>query len=451
MYGMILLPSNRTGENPLWNSTEPYYDDDFTFWDLHRCSTALMQVLQPVAYEEQIRSLIDTWRHVGWLPDARSSNYNGRTQGGSNGDNVLADAYVKGVRGAVNWADGYSAMVTDAEQTPPNNNDPQAPDSSTMEGRGALPDWLEYNYITPNFSRAVSRAVEYSVNDFALSQVATGLGKSADAAKYLKRSQNWRNHWNPNATSLGFSGFVVPRNADGSFVVQDPLYCGGCYWNDSYYEALPWEYSHGMTHDVATLVNYSGGSTTFVKRLETMFKPGENPANSTGTSQFNYTIFNPSNEPDFTTVYLYNFVGRQDLSVKHSRTIAKTYYNPSATGLPGNSDAGAMQTWLLWNMLGLYPMTTMTTFLIHAPWFSVTINLGGGKNLAITTTGGNANSAYYVQSLYVNGQAWHQNWLTWNDVFANGGTMDFVLGASPSTWFKGGKLPPSPGSVTVPS
>lgn len=27
LYGMHLIPSNRTGENPLWESDEPYYDD----------------------------------------------------------------------------------------------------------------------------------------------------------------------------------------------------------------------------------------------------------------------------------------------------------------------------------------------------------------------------------------------------------------------------------------
>ena len=78
------------------------------------------------------------------MPDARSSNFNGRSQGGSNADNVLADAYVKGVCGAVNWTDGYSAMVKDAEVEPPNNNDPQASESSTEEGRRALSDWLRY-------------------------------------------------------------------------------------------------------------------------------------------------------------------------------------------------------------------------------------------------------------------------------------------------------------------
>jgi putative alpha-1,2-mannosidase len=138
LYFMNLLPTNQTGENPGWNSTEPYYSDIFTLWDLFRCSTALLHVLLPTVYEEHIRSMIDIWRFDGYLPDARSSNFNGRTQGGSNGDNVLADAYVKGVRGLVNWDDGYAAMVKDAEVTPPNTipPDPAAPDSSTKEGRG---------------------------------------------------------------------------------------------------------------------------------------------------------------------------------------------------------------------------------------------------------------------------------------------------------------------------
>ena len=450
LYGMHILPSNRTGENPLWQSAEPYYDDFFTLWDLFRCSTPLWHILQPVAYEEVIRSLIDTWRHDGYMPDARSSNFNGRSQGGSNADNVLADAYVKGVRGAVNWADGYSAMVKDAEVQPPNNHDPSAPDSSDREGRGALPDWLEYGYITPKYTRAVSRAIEYSANDFGLYQVASGQGNSADAAKYLNRSRNWRNHWDKEASSLNFKGFVAPRNANGSFVEQDPLSCGGCYWKDAFYEATPWEYSFNPHHDIKTLVTYTGGPTTFVNRLNALFQPNSNP---TGTSQFRAnqrtssgTIFNPRNEPSFASPYLYNFARRQDLSVQRSRTVARKYYNTGTSGLPGNSDAGAMQTWLLWNIIGLYPLTGQTTFLIVSPWFSMDIDLGGGKSLNITTTGGNSDTEYYVQSLKVNGQDWNKPWVAWEDIFAHGGTMDYVLGGSPSRWSFDGELPPSPAS-----
>lgn len=109
-----------------------------------------------------------------------------------------------------------------------------------------------------------------------------------------------------------------------------------------------------------------------------------------------------------------------------------------------------MQTWLLWNMIGLYPVTGQTTFLIHSPWFeSMTIDLSNGKNLTITSTGGDGNgdSNIYVQSLKVNGQDWDRNWLTYDDVFKNGGTMEFILGANATKWATG-KLPPSPATET---
>jgi putative alpha-1,2-mannosidase len=138
--------------------------------------------------------------------------------------------------------------------------------------------------------------------------------------------------------------------------------------------------------------------------------------------------------------------------VYQSRKVAKGDYNTGVNGLPGNSDAGAMQTWLLWNMIGLYPVTGQTTFLIHSPWFeSMTIDLSTGKTLLITSTGGDGNgdTNYYVQSLKVNGKSWTQNWLTYEDVFANGGTMEFVLGPNAVNWTTGGVLPPSP--ATEPS
>ncbi|APA07096.1 hypothetical protein sscle_02g018660 [Sclerotinia sclerotiorum 1980 UF-70] len=456
MYFMNLLPTNQTGENPKWTSTEPYYQDIFTLWDLFRCSTALFHVLQPTAYEEYIRSLIDIWRHDGYMPDARSSNYNGRTQGGSNADNVLADAYVKGVRGQINWNDGYAAMVKDAEVQPNNTvpPDPMAPDSSTKEGRGALPDWKKYGYITPTYSRAGSRAVDYAYNDFSLYQVASGLGKTDDAAKYLARSRNWRNHWNHNLTSIGYSGFVVPRTAPNSstpFVPVNPLLNDG-YWGDPFYEGSSWHYSWGDIHDMDTIIEYMGGDATFYDRLDTMFTVGANPNDPQGI------IFDGTNEVTFNVPYLYNFINNQSRSTYQSRKVAKTY-NLSPSGLPGNSDAGAMQTWLIWNILGLYPITATPNFLITSPWFeSTTIDLGPSdsapydrKKLTITSTGGDGNgdNDIYVQSLKVNGVLWDKNWVTWSDVFENGGVMEFVLGSEPSDWDGDGERVPSPASETA--
>ncbi|KAI1807613.1 glycoside hydrolase family 92 protein [Daldinia bambusicola] len=439
LYHMSIIPSNKTGENPLWSSSEPYYDDIFTFWDTFRCTTSLLHILQPAVYEEFIRSLVDIWRHDGFLPDARSSFFNGATQGGSNADNILADAYVKGVRGAINWDDAFSAMVTDAEKVPPNNSDPRDKTASTKEGRGALPDWIDRGYITTKYKRSVSRAIEYAGNDFGLYQVAKGLGKDEEAQKYLNRSRNWRNQWNPDLEALGFKGFLGPIDEDGNFKDQDPLSCGGCYWGDDYYEALPIEYSFNAHHDIDKLVELSGGQDAFVARLEKFFEGGV----SSGNSQFNHTLFNPGNEPSFTTPYLFNYVGRQDLAVRHSRYVADSYYAPTPGGLPGNSDAGAMESWLLWSIIGLYPMTGQTTFLVGSPWFrDLTIDLGGGNKLQINAEGGGSQS-YYVQSLKVNGKNWDKAWVTWEDIFAKGGTLDFVLGPQPADWATG-DAPPSP-------
>lgn len=101
-------------------------------------------------------------------------------------------------------------------------------------------------------------------------------------------------------------------------------------------------------------------------------------------------------------------------------------------------------------MIGLYPLTGQTTFLILSPWFpDLTLDLGKGKGLTVTTTfseGGERNAAPYVQSLKVNGEVWDKAWVAWEDVFETGGTMEFVMGSSPSRWATG-ELPPSPAST----
>lgn len=143
----------------------------------------------------------------------------------------------------------------------------------------------------------------------------------------------------------------------------------------------------------------------------------------------------------FASPYLFNFVNRQDLSVEKSRFIAKSYYNTGNEGLPGNSDAGAMQSWLLWNMIGLYPMTATTTFLIGSPWFSeLNLHLGDSKKVTIKSTGG-SDTAYFVQGVTLNGEVWDKNWLVWDDLFKDGGVLEFVLGSERTQWDTGARPP----------
>ena len=181
---------------------------------------------------------------------------------------------------------------------------------------------------------------------------------------------------------------------------------------------------------MATLISYCGGPENFTERLEALFDED---------------LFNPGNEPSFNSPYLYNYVGRQDLSVKRSRSVAKEHYSADPDGLPGNSDAGAMESWIIWNMIGLYPVTGQPVFLVGSPWFEdLRIDLGAGRTLEITSEGG-SDDAYQVQSLELNGQPWNKAWISWEDVFAEGGSLHFVLGPDAKNWATG-SLPPTPAS-----
>ena len=114
-YRAIISPQDYTGENPLWQSSEPYYDSYYCIWDSFRSIHPLITLLDPQSQSRMIRSLIDIYRHEGKLPDCRMSLCKGFTQGGSNADVVLADSYLKNITDRVDWTTGYDAVVSDAE------------------------------------------------------------------------------------------------------------------------------------------------------------------------------------------------------------------------------------------------------------------------------------------------------------------------------------------------
>jgi putative alpha-1,2-mannosidase len=243
LYFMHLIPSERVGENPLWESDEPYWDDFYTMWDLFRNQVSLWHLIQPSYYESMIRSLIDMFKHEGYMPDGRSGNYNGLVQGGSNADNVLADAYVKNLTGAgpaeslINWTEGYAAVRKDADVLPFFDENPVDSQGSLKEGRSALGDWISLCYVSADRNtRAVSKTAEYSLNDFAVSQIAAGEAPD-ERDFYLRRSAGWQLSWDPEASSRNFTGFVMPRYANGTFQkTYNITNCGDCNWSDESYE-----------------------------------------------------------------------------------------------------------------------------------------------------------------------------------------------------------------------
>ncbi|CAG8590196.1 2728_t:CDS:2, partial [Scutellospora calospora] len=207
LYRTMIIPSDRTGENPNWKSIDkkgnpmPYYEDFYTLWDTFRTTNPLFTLFQPERAVDITNSLVDIYVHDDYMPDGRSGSWNGITQGGSNADMVVAETYLKNldVSGKIDWGLAYSALIKDAEVDPW--------DMGLVEGRLYLTDYKKYGYIpfpydgeTGYANAQCSRTLEYSANDYSISLVAKGLGKIDDYIKYKKRARSWENLWCSNKT-----------------------------------------------------------------------------------------------------------------------------------------------------------------------------------------------------------------------------------------------------------
>ena len=434
IYHTMLMPVDRTGENPLWSDPEPYYDDFYAIWDTYRTSTPLITLIDPQRETDIVRSLINIYKRDGYMPDARSGNCNGRTQGGSNAEIVIADAFVKGLPN-IDYHLALEAMLKDATIPPGGNEE--------AEGRGGLIPYLELGYIPYGIPRAGNRTIEYSYCDYAIALVAKGLGKTDLYQQYLKQSSNWKNLWRADYEHAGVKGFILPRDKEGNWLdkipfgnshIQKPTFTytpvtfeGPWYtpwWNMFFYEASSWEYALSIPHDVPGLIEQCGGKEKFDERLDIFFDKG---------------FFNVNNEPSFLTPCLYHWVGRPDKSGDRIHEIIQKNYNDGSAGLPGNDDSGAMSSWLVFHMMGLYPNAGQDYYLIHTPLLTESrFHLQEGKTFTIKTEGLSEKNKY-IRSILLNGKNYPYSAIRHNDII-KGGELVLKMGPSPGNW--GSKLFP---------
>lgn len=410
VYHAMFQPTDHTGENPLFKSTEPAYDDFYAIWDTFRTSSPLLTLIAQDRENGIVRSLVDIYRHEGWLPDGRSGGFSGRLQGGTNADMVITDGYLKGLTG-VDWNEAYKAVLNDAENRPPN---------PILTGRGDLDSWRTLGYLTiEGTDRPASKHMEYAANDYAIALLARGLGKQDDFLKYTERSNNWRKLWDTQAADHGFSGFIWPRHRDGSWKPNfDPL-LSGTWGSDSFYEGNSWTYSTYVPHDVAGLIALSGGDARFVERMDAFFAlPGR---------------YDVGNEPGFLAPYLYIWAGRPDRTQFQIRRILAECYHSGPNGLPGNDDSGAMSSWYVFGKLGFYPNAAQDVYLIGSPAFTrASIRLPNGRTFTIETEG-NGPDKPYIASATWSGVPFNRAWFTHEELM-QGGTLHLVMSATPSRW-----------------
>jgi len=424
LYHTMLMPVDRTGENPLWNSTEPYYDDYYAIWDTFRTSSPLLTLIAAQRQTEIVRALVDLYRHEGWLPDARSGNYNGRTQGGSNAEFVITDAFVKGLPG-IDWKTAYAAELKDAEASPVDQ---------LKEGRGGLEDWHQLGYLTEEgVDRSGSKQMEYAANDFEIALLAKGLNDQAGYSKYLQRSGNWENLWDPSFEDQGFRGFIRPRHRDGSWLA--PFTANeGCSWGGkTFYEGNSWTYSTFVPQNVARLIEKSGGPAQFVKRLDAFFTlPG---------------LYDVGNEPGFLSPYLYLWTNRHDKTAEHVHSIIAASYHTGRSGLPGNDDSGAMSSWYVFGQIGIFPNAGQDVYLIGSPSLpKTTLHLADGKTFVIEARKSSPTNIY-VTAAELNGKPLDRDWFRHADLIG-GGSLVLHMDSKPNSWPAGDPPPSTPATTS---
>ena len=389
LYHTMLMPVDKSGENPKWRET-PYYDDYYAIWDTYRSSSPLITLIDPQREVDIVNSLLNIYKREGYMPDARSGDCNGRTQGGSNAEVVIADAFVKGLgrrnssgqaRTDTDFIDyelALEAMLKDAEVDPGADHE--------KHGRGGLLEYQKYGYIPYGIDRAGTRTIEYAYDDYCIAEVAKGLGRMDIYERYLKQSANWKNLWRSDYEWDDVKGYIMPRDADGRWLDSVPWGKSKVFhpqipytpvtkvapwylpwWSTFFYEALSAEYSLSIPHDVLGLIETCGGAEAFRKRLDLFFERKR---------------YNVGNEPSFLTPCLYHWIGRPDLTSDRVRKIISDNYTDQPDGLPGNDDSGAMSSWLAFHMLGLYPNAGQSYYLLHAPLIPEwTLQLSNGKTL----------------------------------------------------------------------
>ena len=382
LYHTMIMPVDKSGENPKWTE-RPYYDDYYAIWDTYRSSSPLITLIDPKREAEIVNSLLNIYKREGYMPDARSGDCNGRTQGGSNAEVVIADAFAKGVEG-IDYDFALEAMLKDAEVDPGADHE--------KHGRGGLHEYLKYGYLPYGIDRAGTRTIEYAYDDYCIALVAKGLGRMDIYDRYLRQSQNWKNLWRADYEWDDVKGYIMPKDAQGRWLDSVPWGKSKVYhplipytpitkvapwylpwWSTFFYEALSAEYSLSIPHDVPGLIEACGGAETFRKRLD-MF--------------FDRKRYNVGNEPSFLTPCLYHWIGRPDLTSDRVRQIITQNYNDKPDGLPGNDDSGAMSSWLAFHMMGLYPNAGQSYYLLHTPLIPEwTMQLSNGKSLHATVKG----------------------------------------------------------------
>ena len=342
---------------------------------------------------------------------------------GNNSASVVADAYIKGLRGYdINKL--YEALLHGA-----NNEGPM-----DAVGRRGVQFYNELGYVPYDvkINENAARTLEYAYDDFAIWQLAKALKRpAAEIALYEKRMMNYKNLFDPE-TKL-----MRGKNKDGNF--QKPF--NPFKWGDAFTEGNSWHYSWSVFHDVQGLIDLMGGEKIFVSMLDSVFNmpPTYDDTYYGGMIHeikemqiMNMGQYAHGNQPIQHLIYLYNYAGQPWKTQYWVREVMNRLYKPTPDGYCGDEDNGQTSAWYIFSSLGFYPVCPGSEeYVLGAPLFKkTTVQLENGKQVVIEAAK-NTDANKYVQQLKWNNVLYTKNYINHFDLL-KGAILNFSMNNIPN-------------------
>ncbi len=185
-----------------------YMFTDTGFWDTFRSLFPLLNLVYPSMNHKMQEGLVNAYRESGFLPEWASPGHRD-CMIGNNSASIVADAYVKGIRG-YDIEKLWEALKHGAN----------AHLEGTASGRVAFEAYNRLGYVPSNIGvgQSVARTLEYAYNDWCIYTLGKRLGKpDSEIGIYKQRSLNYRQVYNPQER------LMVGRDDQGRFNPQPPV------------------------------------------------------------------------------------------------------------------------------------------------------------------------------------------------------------------------------------
>ncbi|OOQ58948.1 GH92 family glycosyl hydrolase [Mucilaginibacter pedocola] len=424
-------------DDKVHESNRPFYVDDWV-WDTYLALHPLRTILNPAMESDMLNSYVLMYQQSGWVPTFPVLFGDTPCMNGFHSTVTFLDAYRKGIRG-FDVAKAYEGVLKNANEATmlPWENGPKCELDDFYHEKGYFPALKKGEKETVKLvhswekRQAVAVTLGGAYDDWAVGQFAGELNKTADAATFAKRANNYKNLWN-NDKQL-----FIPKDSEGNFIDIDPKYDGGMGGRDFYDENNGWTYLWQVQHDIDGLANLMGGKEKMQARLDQTFREGLGMSKYQFWSKFPDATglvgqYSMGNEPSFHIPYLYNYAGAPWKTQKRIRFLLDVWYKDNIFGIPGDEDGGGMSAFVVFSSMGFYPITPgKPIYTIGSPVFSkVTINLTNGKHFTMKANNCSVVNKY-IQSAKFNGKVLNKPTFTHAELMA-GGTLELQMGPKPN-------------------